>query len=365
MKVIFISPYPTQGPSYRYRVEQYFNYLEGKGIQCVARPFMNSQFYNIAYRPKNITRKLIYFLLASISRCWDFIQSFRYDIIFIHLEAYPLGPPVLEFLWSKFGKTIIYDLDDAIFLRNKKPAYKIVKFFKFGKKVESIIRFSKEIVVCNQYLKDYATKFKEKSKIHIIPTSLDTDKFLPLKNTGENRKEPVIGWIGSHSTAAYLNELTDVFRSLKKEHDFVLKIVGSNFSVQIEGIKIINKEWRLEDDLNDFQSLDIGVYPLPDNEWTKGKTGFKTIQYMSVGIPCVVSNVGRNKEIIQDGINGFLADNKDEWLTKLSLLIENPQLRSSIGARGRETVIERYSLKVNAPILLEIILKGYNERHAR
>lgn len=358
MKVIFISPYPTEGPSYRYRVEQYFNYLESNGIQCIARPFMNSQFYSIAYKPKNITRKLIYLFLASISRCRDFIESFQYDIIFVHLEAYPLGPPVLEFLWSIFGKTIIYDLDDAIFLTNKKPAYKIVKFLKFSNKVESIIRFSKEIIVCNQYLKDYAARFKDKSKIHIIPTSLDTDKFLPLQNKAENKSELVIGWIGSHSTAGYLNELTDVFKALKKNHNFVLKIVGSNFLVQIEGIKTINKAWSLEDDLRDFQSLDIGVYPLPDNEWTKGKTGFKTIQYMSVGIPCVVSNVGRNKEIIQDGINGFLADNKDEWLRKLSLLIENPQLRNSIGARGRETVIGKYSLKVNAPILLEIILKS-------
>lgn len=324
---------------------------------------MTSKFYKIIYKPKNVLRKFVYFLLASISRYIDFLRAFKYDIICIHLEAYPIGPPILEFLWTKFGKPIIYDLDDAIYLTNKESTYKIVKFFKCNKKIETIIRLSKEVIVCNNHLKNYAANFKSENKIHIIPTSLNTDKFIPKQgNNTVNNNELIIGWIGSYSTAAYLNELRDVFKYLSSKHNFTLKIVGSNLLFQVDGVKIINKEWSLSEDLEDFQSLDIGVYPLPDNEWTKGKTGFKTIQYMSVGIPCVVSNVGRNKEIIHDGLNGFLADSKEEWIKKLSLLIEDSVLRKKLGTAGRKTVEDRYSLKVNAPKYLEVFNKVYEKK---
>jgi len=365
MKVLFISPYPREGPSYRYRVEQYFEYLEKNGIKYLSRPFMFRSFYKIIYKPKKNFKKYVYFLLSSILRCIDFLRSFKYDIIFIHLEAYPIGPPFFEYLWTKFGKPIIYDLDDAIYLTSKESAYKIIKLIKFNKKIQTIIKLSKEMIVCNNHLKNYASNFKNENKIHIIPTSLNTDKFIPNQSNSTNKKGLVIGWIGSYSTASYLNQLKNVFKFLSSKYNFNLKIVGSNLLFQIDGVKIMNKEWSLSADLEDFQSLDIGVYPLPDNEWTKGKTGFKTIQYMAVGIPCVVSNVGRNKEIIQDGVNGFLADSEEEWIKKLSLLIENSELRKKMGVLGRKTVEERYSLKVNAPNFLDIIQRVYKEKNSK
>lgn len=359
MRVLFISPYPTEGPSFRYRVEQYFEYISKSGVDYTARPFMSSNFFKIVYKPRKRIKKCAYFLLSSILRCRDFIASFKYDVIFIHLEAYPIGPPIFEFLWSKLGRPIIYDLDDAIYLVDKKSAFRLVKFLKCSKKVETIIRLSREIIVCNQHLKCFAANFKNNNNVHIIPTSLNTDKFVPNPCV-DMSKGLVIGWIGSYSTAPYLNELRKVFESLSDKYDLTLKVVGSNMVFQIDGVRIINKEWSLLSDLEDFQSLDIGVYPLPDNEWVKGKTGFKTIQYMSVGIPCVVSNVGRNKEIIVDGINGFLADTDAEWIRKLSLLIENTQLRKKMGLAGRKTVEEKYSINVNAPLFLNIIKKVHN-----
>jgi glycosyltransferase involved in cell wall biosynthesis len=361
--VLFISPYPSEGPSYRYRVELYFAYLKRNGIEYLSRPFMSSGFYKIIYKPRHTLAKFAYFLSASLARCLDFFRSFRYDTIFIHLEAYPIGPPIFEYLLAKFGKTVIYDLDDAIFLTNRGSFYKIINLLKFNKKIETIIRLSREVIVCNDYLKEYAANFKDKERIHVIPTSLDTDKFIPdrTKKRCADSAGLVIGWIGSHSTAPYLKMLENVFKSLGAKYDFTLKIVGSNFLFKIEGVKVINEEWSFSRDLADFQSLDIGVYPLPDNEWTKGKTGFKTIQYMAVGTPCVVSNVGRNREIIQDGINGFLADSEEEWIENLSFLIENPELREKMGARGRKTVEENYSVKVNAVKFLEVIENIYAE----
>ena len=324
---------------------------------------MTSKFYKIIYKPKNVLSKFIFFLLASILRCIDFLRAFKYDIIFIHLEAYPIGPPVLEFLWTKFGKPIIYDLDDAIYLASKESKYKIVKLFKFSDKIKIIINLAKEIIVCNDYLKKYASNFKTEDRIHIIPTSLDTEIFVPIQNKDMNKNELVIGWIGTHSTLQYLCMLKNVFIHLSSKHNFILKVVCNDPALEIDGVKIINKEWSLSSDVDDFQSLDIGVYPLPDNEWIKGKTGFKTIQYMAVGLPCVVSNLGRNKEIIRDGVNGFLANSEAEWIEKLSLLFENSELRKKMGLMGRETVENSYSLKVNAPLFLELIKRVYNERH--
>jgi len=360
MKVIFISPYPTEGPSYRYRVEQYFPYLEKNGIKCVPRPFLSSAFYKILYKPKNIFRKCFYFSIASISRFFDFFRAFRYDIIFIHLEAYPIGPPVFEYLWAKFGKTIVYDLDDAIFLPRKKISYKIIKFLKYYKKIPTLIRLSREITVCNDYLKDYTSQFKSEEKIHVIPTSVDTKKFIPRHSYEANKQVPVIGWIGSHTTADYLDLLRSVFQTLSKKYNFVLKIVGAGQQFEIPGVKTNNHEWSLSRDLEDFHSLDIGVYPLPDDEWIKGKAGFKAILYMSMGIPCVCSPVGVNKEIIIDGVNSFLASTEEEWIEKLTLLITDPDLRKKLGLEGRKTIEERFSLRVSAPKLLEVLKTAHS-----
>ncbi|MFA4991914.1 MAG: glycosyltransferase, partial [Candidatus Omnitrophota bacterium] len=129
------------------------------------------------------------------------------------------------------------------------------------------------------------------------------------------------------------------------------------YRMKIPGADVINKPWELSNEVDDFRSIDIGVYPLPDNEWTRGKTGFKTIQYMSVGIPCVVSNTGANKNIVRDGINGYLADTEDEWIDRISLLIENAGLRKKIGDAGRKTVEESFSVKANVPEYMRIIRK--------
>ena len=135
MKIIFISPYPQEGPSYRYRVEQFFPYLRRNKIKCFPRPFLSSQFYRIVYKPGNIHKKFLYFILSSLLRIYDFFKALSCNLIFIHLEAYPLGPPILEYLWSKLGKKIIYDFDDAIYLPHYNSSYKIINFLKFPAKV--------------------------------------------------------------------------------------------------------------------------------------------------------------------------------------------------------------------------------------
>ena len=353
IKTLFIEPYPIEGPSSRYRIEQYIPYLKDNGIEPIVRPFISSAFYKILYMKGLYIRKVIFFIQSALKRGIDLLSTLKSDIIFIHLEAFPFGPPVFEYICSKvFKKKIIYDLDDAIYMGATSSANRMVKFLKCPSKIKKIIELSDHVITCNEYLADYAKKYN--SNITVIHTSIDTNKFKPVENTKKERV--VVGWIGSHSTVAYLESLKDVFYELRKRTGFILKIVGAGKKgIAINGVEIINVDWSLDKEIDEFQSLDIGVYPLPDNEWTRGKTGFKTIQYMSVGVPCVVSLVGANKDIVKEGINGYFADTKDEWIEKLLRLIQNKDLRKRIGAEGRKTAVENFSLKGNAPKYLEII----------
>ncbi|MFH0772374.1 MAG: glycosyltransferase family 4 protein [Candidatus Omnitrophota bacterium] len=358
MKILFLEPYPTEGPSGRYRVEQYIPYLRDKGIECVVRPFASSDFYKIIYKKGSYFKKLVFFTRSCAGRLSDLFYARNCDIVFIHLEAFPLGPPLFEFIVSALGKKIIYDLDDAIYMGATSPANSFIKFLKWPSKIKKMIKISDYVITCNEYLADYVKPLNK--NLTVIHTSVNTSKFLPAAKKQEKRL--TIGWIGSHSTAPYLENIRNVFVRLGSKYDFDLKIIGaSRRNVKIPNVSVINKDWSLEDEIEQFQSLDIGVYPLPDNEWVHGKTGFKTIQYMSVGIPCVVSDVGPNKIIVKDGVNGFLAKDEDDWVEKLSRLIENADLRQAIGAAGRETVVSNYSLKVNAPKLLDVIQRVYGK----
>ena len=354
MKILFIEPYPTEGPSSRYRVEQYVPYFRANGINCVVRPFISSSFYRIIYKKGFYFQKMSFFLQSSVKRFFDLFLAIRSDIIFIHLEAFPFGPPFFEWFLSKLGKKIIYDLDDAIYMGITSPANWFLKYLKCPSKINRIIKMSSHVITCNAYLADYVKQYNK--NVTVIHTSVDTQKFVPVAKDGN--EDITIGWIGSHSTAHYLEELRNVFCKISSKYRFNLKIIGAGgYKIEIPGVRIMDLDWNLQDEIPQFQSLDIGVYPLPDDDWIRGKTGFKTIQYMSAGVPCVVSNVGTNRYIVQDGVNGYLASTKEEWIEKISRLIEDADLRKRICSNGRKTAEQKFSVKVNMPLYLEIIKK--------
>ena len=358
MKVLFLEPYPIEGPSSRYRVEQYIPFLKANGIDCTVRPFVSSHFYRILYTKGHFIQKLFFFITSSFRRLRDLYAALQADIVFIHLEAFPIGPPLFEYLIALLGKKIIYDFDDAIYLGNTSPTNSFLKKLKCPGKVKHIIRLSRHVITCNPHLHNYAKQFN--TNVTILFTSVDTEKFFPLTKTPSDT--PLrIGWIGSHSTAVYLDSIKNCLARLSQTYNFTVTIVGaSNHPFDIPGIEIRKIDWSLQDEVRQFQALDIGIYPLSNNEWAFGKGGFKAIQYMSVGIPCVVSGIGVNKDIIIDGINGFLAVTEDAWFQKLSQLINDPGLRERIGLQGRKSVLENYSLEINAPRLLQIIKDTIN-----
>lgn len=360
MRILFIVPYPSEGASNRYRVEQYLKFLSGERIAYDIRPFVSKEFYRILYTKKRNSKKIIYFLNSFFKRIIDIFNLYKYDVVFIHREMCPFGPPIFEWLIHILRKPIIFDFDDAIFLKNFNPANSLFQFLKFPSKVKKIIRMSSAVIVSNRFLEEFARKFN--NSIYIIPTPIDTEKF---NVTQKNSKELIIGWIGSPTTVPYLRIIFNVIQKLSQKYDFILKIVGAEEQTFIPGVKIENYEWKLEREIQDFQSINIGVYPLSDTLWAKGKAAFKAIQYMAVGTPVVASRVGMTKELIKDGINGFLAGSEEEWISKVSKLIEDVALRENMGLAGRKTVEEKYSVKVNAPKFLAILRKVYEQRNDR
>lgn len=356
MNILFIVPYPKEGPSNRFRVEQYLPYLSRDGYQYCLRPFWNSKAYQILYKKGHYFKKILYLFLGIFNRFIDISSIFKYDAVFIHREACPFGPPFFEWLIYRFNKPIIFDFDDAIFLQNFNPANSIYRFLKFPSKTKKIIKMSKKVIVANKFLEEFASEFNP--CVHIIPTPIDTEKFTIAKR---DSKEITIGWIGSPTTAPYLNLVFNAMQELSKKYDFILKTVGTGSPFSIPGVKIDNYDWDLEREIHDFQCIDIGIYPLPDTLWVRGKAAFKAIQYMAVGVPVVASPVGMTKDLIQDGINGFLAGSEEEWIEKISRLIEDSDLRRKIGLSGRKTVEERFSVDVNAPKFLKILESLYNE----
>lgn len=297
-------------------------------------------------------RKGGYFLVSSLKRLRDVLCSGRYDVVFIHLEAFPIGPPLIEWALAARQTPIVFDMDDAIFLSRDSAAHPIIKWLRMPQKVSAILRWSRYVITCNDYLREYAERFSP--RVSVIPTCVDVQQFhVPAHRP--LRPRPLIGWVGSHSTASYLEMLKPVLARLATRVDFTFKIVGSTQPFHLPGVDIVQEPWTLATEVSSFQQLDIGVYPLPTAPWVLGKTGFKTVQYMAVGVPCVVSDVGRNREIVQDGINGFLARSEDDWVEKLGQLLADPSLRIRLGVAGRHTVEERFAAQAYVPAYVDIL----------
>ena len=357
MKVLFLASYPQEGPSTRYRIIQYLGYLERNGCQCSVRPFLSTKAYQTLYTRDSLAYKVLTFSTSMLRLLGQTVGAGKYDVVFVQREAMLVGPPIIEWWVSRVvRKPIVFDLDDAIFIPYDSLTYgKIANWLRCFGKYEQIIKMSSQVIAGNEYLRDYAVEFNP--NVTVIPTVVDPDLFMPLSDRKVS-KRPILGWIGSHSTTRYLKMLLPVLDRLAKKYDFVLKVVGASEPVKIQGVECINQAWQLDREVEDFQSLDIGLYPLPDDPWARGKCGLKAIQYMAVGIPAVCSAVGVNKEIVQDGVNGYLAETEEEWIAKLESLLDDHELRRRLGVAGRATVEEKYSVKVQAPRLLDVIRRS-------
>lgn len=344
-KVLFLVPYPLgEAPSQRFRFEQYFGILHEHGLTFHVQSFLTKNNWRIFYGKSNPIAKAIALMGGFARRFIALFHALSYDFIFIHREAAPIGPPFFEFVLSKIlRRKIIYDFDDAIWLTDKVNEGFIEKTIRWRGKVKWIGKWSYKVSCGNEYLRTYAARFNNNA--FLIPTTIDTENghALSLKTKKRGDEKIIIGWTGSRTTLKYLRLLEKDLQLLEEKYPHVEFHVIADEKPELAMKRIQFKPWSQQTEVTDLAAFDIGIMPLPNDEWSKGKCGFKALQYMSMEVATVASPVGVNPTIIKNNVNGLLAKD-DEWIQQLSLLIENQNLRMNLGKQGRLTVEKFYSV---------------------
>ena len=280
---------------------------------------------------QNFIEKIINKLYSTVIILFLFIVALFFDVVYI--QKVVLSKFTITVLRA-LNANIIFDFDDAIFIY---------------KDMIHLLTNSACVIVSNSFLKNFASKYNRRVYKLISPVEIDGRPFQKKDNL------ITLGWIGSPETSKYLYQLIPVFKSLKEKFENLnIEFMGAEKNRYFELLNIKITEWSLEREKGYLQKVDIGIMPLIDDELSRGKAGYKLLQYMAAGIPCVASPVGINKEIVESGKNGFLANMPDEWLDKLSLLIRDTSLRQRFGQEGRRLSEEFYSYNVNVPRLIEV-----------
>jgi len=342
-KVLFIAAHrPDRSPSQRFRFEQYFNYLKKNGFHCDFSWLISEKDDRVFYYPGNITTKFYIFLKSMAIRLGDVLKASSYDIIFIQREAFMTGTTFFEKQFAKSNAKVIFDFDDAIWHQDVSEANKKLAWLKRPGKTADIIGMSDMIFAGNNFLADYARQYN--SNVRIVPTTIDTDEYRPI---GKKRLgAPVcIGWSGSITTIKHFEYAVPFLTELKSRFGerITIKVIGDK-SYTNESLGVKGLGWNKADEISELSTMDIGIMPLPDDEWSRGKCALKGLQYMALEIPAIMSPVGVNEEIIRDGVNGYLAVKKEEWVSKIASLVEDAGLRERIGKAARETVTGQYAV---------------------
>lgn len=331
----------------RFRFEQYFEILRNAGIEVDVAPFFDTWVWQILYKPGN-THWKIWAVLFGVARRLSLVPTVRrYDYVFIHLEAIPLGPPVMEWILFALGCKVVYDIDDAIFISRTSAVNRLAAPLRWRSKVPYVTRRSARVAACNPFLVDWARQYNE--NVVLLPTTIDPVYHQrSAERTPHTR--PIIGWTGSRSNLSYLNIVMPALLKLQETHDFEFRVICDTPPPPPPLKNYVFVPWRLETEIKDLEQLDIGVMPVPDGLWEKGKVGFKAIQYAALEMVCVASNVASGPEVVQDGRTGFLIGNTDEeWYRSLRWLLDNRDRWNEFGAAARAHILTRYSVPSQAP----------------
>ncbi len=347
MRVLLLSRYGRLGASSRVRSLQFIPYLESQGWDVVVMPLFSDKYLRALYSGHS---RVVNVIFGYWRRLICLIKVKEYDLIWIEKEIFPFLPAFMEILLSKMGVPYVVDYDDALFHRYDRNCNWLVRVI-LGHKIDSVMRNASLVIAGNKYLADKARNVKSRN-VAIIPTVVDLTRY--QKRQQIDNRSFVIGWIGSPSTSKYLLSILPVIKSLKKSFNVRFIAVGASEEVTRDTeIEIL--PWSEETEVRSIQTFDVGIMPLFDNPWERGKCGYKLIQYMACGVPVVASPVGVNKEIVKNGFNGFLAQDVIEWERALFQLLSDEDLRRQMGDNGRDLVEAQYSLQMQAPRLESLL----------
>lgn len=352
-----LCPHPTGvAPGQRLKYEQYFDYLRASGFDIDVSPFQTRALWSILYKRGHLLTKVLWVLYGYATRTRDMLRIPTYDGVFVFLLVTPLGPPVFERVCRFLAKKMVYDIDDLVFLNRTSKANRIVAPLKGSGKYFYLMKCADHVITCTPYLDEVVRKHNRRTTD--ISSTINTDIYHP-KTVYANDHRLVLGWSGSHSTSPYLSLLQGALRTLKALGvDFLLLVIG-DAGFRMRGVDVEAVPWVEATEVRDLSRIDIGLYPLPDEQWVYGKSGLKALQYMALGIPTVATAIGANFRVIEDGVSGYLVKSEADWVGRLQDLAQDPGLRRRIGCAARRRVEERFSVKANRDTYLRIFREVY------
>ena len=352
MRVLALVPYPLcTAPGQRYRIEQWAPYLRESGVDLHFEAFAGGELAQALYTPGRHAAKAWLMSLAWLKRARRVWQAKRFDAVYLYREAALVGPALLERLARHRNPRLVYDFDDAIWLPYVSPRNRYLSYLKAPGKTKAICRMAAAVAVGNETLAEFARRYNP--AVRVIPSTVSLREYRPRPQP-QSGGIPVIGWTGSHSSAQYLRLVEGALQTLARTKRFRLVLIGID-EYRLEGVEVECRPWRAESEVEDLWSFDVGIMPLSDDPWARGKCAMKAIQYQGVAIPAVVSPIGVNRDVVQHGTSGFHAQTEEEWVRALERLLVSGELRSRMGAEGRRRVEESYSAEVQAPRVADLL----------
>ena len=348
MRVLLLSRYGRLGASSRIRSYQYLPFLEAQGVHVTVSPLFEDSYLHGLYSAHKTDAYFVF--QAYFRRVGRLLESRNFDLVWIEYELLPWTPHWAEKVLAALGTPYLVDYDDAIFHRYDMHPRRLVRLL-LGRKIDRVMQKASKVVVGNEYLAERAWRSGARH-VNILPSVVDLARYRIEKGMGHGSF--TVGWIGSPTTAPYLEPVLPAIEEFAKNRNVRLVLVGSG-KVPINGIPVEIREWSEDREVGDIQSFDVGIMPLPNDPWALGKCGYKLVQYMACALPVVASPVGVNKEMVRDGWNGFLAEGKGDWIQALNTLYENASRREEMGKAGRALVEEKYCLKATGPRLLALL----------
>jgi glycosyltransferase involved in cell wall biosynthesis len=346
VRVLALVPYPLNtAPGQRYRIEQWTPYLGEDGIDVHFEPFAGPGLSEALYRPGRYGTKTVRMTLAWLKRVGVVWRGASFDVVYLYREAALIGPAWLERLASRRNPRLVYDFDDAIWMPYISPSNRYLSYLKAPSKIGAICRTAVAVTVGNEALADFAGRFNP--AVTVVPSTVSLRAYRPRPRPAAG-EPPVIGWTGSHSSAQYIRLVEPVLQALARRNRFRFLVIGLD-EYRLEGVDVECRQWRADTEVEDLWSMDVGIMPLFDDPWARGKCAMKAIQYMGVGLPAVVSPVGANRDVVEHGVNGLHASSEREWIDALERLVLDRGLRERMGAEGRRRIEGKYSAEIQAP----------------
>ncbi|MFT5133587.1 MAG: glycosyltransferase involved in cell wall biosynthesis, partial [Gammaproteobacteria bacterium] len=339
--------YDKDGASSRVRILQYLPWCSQQGIKFTVSPLLPPHYIARLYQSGK--RNYLAIAWAYLRRLLLLLRSNKYDVVWIEKEIWPFVPAWVEKIFYKNWSRTILDYDDAIFLNYTKHRYGIVKWL-LGNKIANIMGSADIVTVGNAYLKDYAEACGARD-VRFLPSVVDIEKY--HVRTDEAQDVFRIGWIGSPATRNYLESMSKVLKTLGSEHKIILVTIGLD-DFYINGVEVKSVKWSEASEAKELRSLDIGIMPLFQTEWEKGKCAYKLIQYMACGLPVVATRFGANSKVVEQGKEGFLVDDDDEWIGAIKQLIENKKLYREMSLCARANVEESYTIQRQQNVFLSL-----------